>query len=202
MVRLPEIDEKILLQAMVETLVNRSLCIREDTPEGPQLIFPSYFKQDRPEIDDHPNVFVVYRFAGLLDEVYATLVVRLHYTNDFSKEQLWKYAADFKTFRDQRVDLQMTRISDTAGEIQVFFDNDVPIDTKVSFIKYIHEHLKKRAHDVTRVRFYICPYCDTPLENPKTIEKRIEMGHKDMTLRSLRKTGYAHRYDRGKICFR
>ncbi len=52
-------DEEILLRAIVETFVNRSLCIREDTPDGTKLVFPSYFKQERDEIKDHPEIFLL-----------------------------------------------------------------------------------------------------------------------------------------------
>ncbi|MCP4591244.1 MAG: DUF4365 domain-containing protein, partial [bacterium] len=50
----------------------------------------------------------------------------------------------------------------------------------MAFIKYIHEHLKRYAQDVTRVRSYICPYCDTPLENRRAIKKRLELGKTDI----------------------
>jgi hypothetical protein len=50
----------------------------------------------------------------------------------------------------------------------------------VMFIKYVHEHLLARAQDVTRVRLYVCPHCDTPLENRKAIEIRLKKGFKDI----------------------
>lgn len=33
--------------------------------------------------------------AGVLEELYATLVVKLHHTQAFETEELWRYAADF-----------------------------------------------------------------------------------------------------------
>ena len=44
-----------------------------------------------------PAVLVDYRFTGFLDEIYATLVVRLHHSDAFEQDELWRYAADFKT---------------------------------------------------------------------------------------------------------
>ncbi|MEA3323545.1 MAG: DUF4365 domain-containing protein [Euryarchaeota archaeon] len=180
MKRLNEADEKILLRAMLQTFINHSLCARIETEEGTQLVFPSYFKQDRPDIPEQPNVAVTYGFSGTLDEIYSTLVVRLHYTNDFKMRELWRYVADFTTHSGKRVGLQMTKKKDTAAEIQVYFEADMPDDTKVSFIKYIHEHLEKHAQDVTRMRSYVCPHCDTPLENRQAIKKRLAMGEKDI----------------------
>jgi GTPase SAR1 family protein/uncharacterized CHY-type Zn-finger protein len=173
-------DEEILLRAIVETFVNRSLCIREETPDGAKLVFPSYFKQEREEITDHPNVFVTYGFSGVLDEIYATLVVRLHYTNDFEKDQLWKYAADFKTLVGKRVGLQMHKKTEADAEITVYFEAGVDVNTQVSFIKYIHEHLLKKTKDVTRVRSYVCPHCNNPLKDREAIKWRVDNGHKDI----------------------
>lgn len=33
-----------------------------------------------------------YRFTGFLDELYATLVVRLHHSDAFQQDELWLYA--------------------------------------------------------------------------------------------------------------
>ncbi|MEA3281062.1 MAG: DUF4365 domain-containing protein [Euryarchaeota archaeon] len=180
MKRLNEADENVLLRAMLQTFIDRSLCVRVETEGGTQLVFPSYFKQDRPDIPEQPNVAVTYGFSGTLDEIYSTLVVRLHYTNDFEMRELWRYAADFTTHSGKRVGLQMTKKKDTAAEIQVYFEAGTYMDTKVSFIKYIHEHLEKHARDVTRMRSYVCPHCDTPLENRQAIKKRLAMGKKDI----------------------
>jgi WD40 repeat protein len=180
MERLDEADEKILLRAMLQTFLDRSLCLREETSKGTQLVFPSYFKKDRPDIPEHPNVLVTYGFIGMPEEVYTTLVVRLYYTHEFDKEQLWKDAADFKSAAEKRVGLQMPKKKDDTAEIKVYFEAGIPVDTRVSFIKYIHEHLQKRTKEVTRVRSYICPYCDTPLENRRAIKIRLEKGFKDI----------------------
>ena len=42
-------------------------------------------------------LLVSYHYSDFLDEIYATLVVRLHHTEPFHQDQLWRYAADFKT---------------------------------------------------------------------------------------------------------
>ncbi|HYH81809.1 MAG TPA: DUF4365 domain-containing protein, partial [Longimicrobium sp.] len=111
---------------------------------------------------------------------YTTLVVRLSYTEPFEVDQLWRYAADFKTLSGRRVGLLMTKTSGAAAEMKVHFEAGVPVDTQVSFIKYIHEHLKKKARNITRVRSYVCPHCNAPLENRMAIRKRLELGKTDI----------------------
>lgn len=38
---------------------------------------------------EYPGVLVNCRFTGFLEEVYATLVVRLHHTKPFQQVHLW-----------------------------------------------------------------------------------------------------------------
>lgn len=183
MQRLDEADEKILLRAMVQILLDRSLCIREQTTKGTMLVFPSYFRRDKPDQPKHPNVFVTYEFSGPLDDIYSTLVVRLNYSNIFKKDQLWKDAADFMTPEGKLVGLAMTKKPEGAAKIVVYFEADTPDDTKVTFIKYVHEHLLTKAQpreSVTRLRTYICPDCQRPLENSQAIQIRLELKKEDI----------------------
>jgi small GTP-binding protein len=180
MERLEATDEKILLRAMLQTFLDRSLCLEEETPEGTMLVFPSYFKRDRPELPGHPAVLTTYRFTGPIDEIYATLVVRLYYTNDFEKDQLWKNAADFTTLGGKQAGLLLVKKTDDTAELAVYFEPGVQEDTQVSFIKYIHEHLLKRSQTVERQRSYVCPYCHAQVEATEAVRIRLERGFKDI----------------------
>ena len=59
-----------------------------------------------------------YRFNGFLDDIYATLVVRLHHTKTFDQDELWRYAADFRTTTGKKLQLgvKLTRRAEGAGE--------------------------------------------------------------------------------------
>ncbi len=179
MARLNTSDEEILLPAMVQTFLDQSLCIREETPSGVQLVFPSQFNREL-EIPSHPYIFITYRFSGHLPTVYTTLVVRLSYSNSFEKKDLWKNAAEFHTPEGKTVGLVMKRIGEGVGEIKIFFDVGVPDDTRVIFIKYVHEHLLKRANNVEREREYFCPNCSTPVNDREIIKERIKIRKKDI----------------------
>ena len=47
--RLGADEERFVLLAMHQTLVERGLCLREHTGQGPLLVFPSYYRRERPE---------------------------------------------------------------------------------------------------------------------------------------------------------
>jgi small GTP-binding protein len=172
--RLEADEERFVLLAMHQTLVERGLCLREHTDEGPLLVFPSYYRRERPELVGHPAVLVSYRFNGFLDDIYATLVVQLHHTRPFQQDQLWRYAADFKTLTGKQLGMKLTRRAEGAGELEVYFDPTIAMEEKIIFSKYVHEHLLQKAHEVVRLRHYVCPHCGTPVGNREVAMKRLE----------------------------
>ena len=157
MPRLAGDGERFVLLAMHQTLVERGLCLREP-----------------PDLVGHPAVLVSYRFNGFLDDIYATLVVRLHHTKPFEQDQLWRYAADFKTLTGKQLGVKLTRRAEGAGELEVYFDPAIPVEEKIIFSKYVHEHLLQKARDVVRLCHYVCPYCGTPVSNREVAMRRLD----------------------------
>jgi hypothetical protein len=178
--RLPTDEERFVLLAMHQTLVERGLCLREHTDTGPLLIFPSYYRRERPELVGHPAVLVSYRFNGFLDDIYATLVVRLLHTRPFQQDQLWRYAADFKTLTGKQLGVKLTRRAEGAGELEVYFDQGIPVEEKIIFSRYVHEHLLQKGQEVVRLRHYVCRHCGTPVGNREVAMKKLEEGKKDI----------------------
>jgi small GTP-binding protein len=166
-------DERFVLLAMHQTLVERGLCLRQPTPKGNLLVFPSYYRRERPEQVKSPAVLVNYRFTGFLDEIYATLVVRLHHSDAFEQDQLWRFAADFKTKTGKRLGIKLRRSAPGVGDLDVYFDPLISDGEKIIFSKYVHEHLLHHARDVERLRHYACPHCGTPVGNREEAMERL-----------------------------
>ena len=97
-------------------------------------------------------MLVSYRFNGFLDDIYATLVAQLHHTRPFQQDQLWRYAADFKTLTGKQLGVKLTRQAEGAGELEVYFDPTIAVGEKIIFSKYVHEHLLQKAREVVRLR--------------------------------------------------
>ena len=198
--RLPPREEAIVLRAMHQTLVDHGFCLTQETDAGPLLVFPSYFNRERRDQIDHPRIFGTFRFSGALEELYATLVVKLHHTRIFETEELWRYAADFRVVGDSRgslrepnaviaersatmVGLKMRKLGEGDAEIIAYCDPAVAVESKVTFIQYIHEHLKRYDPDVTLVRHYVCrnPQCGEALSDVKAILRAREKGKTELT---------------------
>jgi small GTP-binding protein len=154
--RLPADDEAVVLRTLHETFVSRAWCLRQSVESKVLLTFPSYFRRERPTQPGHPNVLVTYRFSGHIEDLYATLVVRLHHTEAFDADQLWKDAADFKTQTGQSLGLKLTREAEGAARLEVYFNPNVDENSRVVFLRYVHNHLSEHAQDVMRLRHYCC----------------------------------------------
>jgi len=173
--RLPRPDEELLLRAMVETFLDHSLCIAENTGEGRQLVFPSQYRRER-DIPHEPDVFVSYTFHGEWQTVWTTLVVRLWYSNEFEHWELWRNAAEFQSSRGHLLGLKIeNRQGEGQATISLFFDVATPDELKVIFIEYVHRHLAKYASDVTRDRRYVCR-CRKPVMDLEAVRERMKDG--------------------------
>ncbi len=178
--RLGRADEDLLLRAMVQTLLDKSLCIAENTADGKQLIFPSQYRRERP-ITEHPDVYVSYSFSGELATVYTTLVVRLWYSREFENKELWKDAAELVTSKGHTAGLVMEKTGEGEATLSVFFDPKVPDELKVVLIGYVHQHLRRFAQDVVRDRRYVCPDCGEPVTNLEAVRRRLKLGKEHVT---------------------
>src|SRR5262249_28593352 len=150
--RLPREDEAVVLRTVLETLVSRAWCLRQPCDGSALLTFPSYFRRERKEQPAHPSVLVTYRFDGPADEIYATLVVRLHHTAAFESTDLLRSAADFRTQVGQKLGFTMKRESEGTSVLEVYFEPAVDGNSRVLLLRYVHDHLVQHGKNVLRLR--------------------------------------------------
>jgi WD40 repeat protein len=165
-------DEELLLRALVQTFLDHSLCIAEDTPHGRQLVFPSQYRRER-DTPKNPNIFVSYTFSGEWQTVWTTLVVRLWYSQEFAHRELWRNAAEFASAKGHTLGLLIRKEGDGVATISLYFDVEVPDELKVLFIEYVHRHLARYACEVARDRRYLCPECRKPVMDLDAVRKRL-----------------------------
>jgi small GTP-binding protein len=179
MKRLHPAEERVVLGEMERQLEQRGLCIRQ----GDKLVFPSHCGRDRPAVEKHPSVFVSYAVKGYLDDLYATLVVKLADSESFHLNELWRDAADFVTLAgDHHMGIKLTRASGSDGDISVYFGEGVKEGEQVIFANYIHAHLLSHCEKAQRLRYYVCPHCQTPKGNPDVLMKKLLAKKKDATV--------------------
>jgi small GTP-binding protein len=167
-------DEELLLRVLVQTFLDHSLCIAEDTSQGRYLVFPSQLRREKP-MPHEPDIFVSYTFSGDWQTIWATLLVRLWYSQEFRHRELWRNAAEFESPQGHRLGL---KIDHSQGEgvatIDLYFDRAVPDDVKALFIEYVNRHLAKFGSEVSRIRRYACPHCGNFVRDLDAVRKRLD----------------------------
>ncbi|MES2709928.1 MAG: TIR domain-containing protein [Verrucomicrobiota bacterium] len=170
MKRLLPPEERVVLGEMERQLEQRGLCLRQ----GDKLVFPSHCGRDRPAVLKHPSVFVSYAVKGFLDDIHATLVVKLADSESFQLKELWRDAADFTTLAgEHHMGVKLTRRSGSEGDISVYFGQGVSPEEQVIFANYIHKHLEGSCESAERLRHYVCPKCHEPKGNPEQLMKKL-----------------------------
>lgn len=154
--RLTRDDETVVLRTLLETFVSRAWCLRQPSGDSAILTFPSYFRREPREQSNDPNVLVTYRFDGPAHDIYATLVVRLHHTMAFQSTDLWSSAADFTTQTGAKLGFSLEREAEGSSRLAINCALDVDDNSRVLFLRYVHDHLLQYAQNVVRLRHYSC----------------------------------------------
>ncbi len=171
--RLKRPDEELLLRALVQTFLDHSLCIAEETPQGRHLVFPSQYRREK-DLPRDPDIFVSYSFSGEWQTVWTTLVVRLWYSQEFEHRELWRNAAEFASGKGHTLGLKIDNKQGAGtATISLYFDVQVEDVLKAIFIEYVHRHLARYASEVSRDRRYVCPKCGTPVKDLDAVRKRL-----------------------------
>jgi hypothetical protein len=138
-----ERQERLLVLATLEELLHRELVLREPTGGGVQLVFPSAYRRDLPASETPKGDGVIFRFEGPVENVYATLIVRLTRSNRFTRAETWQSAARFAADAGECTVI-LTFDGEGKGELWIGYDG-VPDTPRHEFERFVHAHLDRRA---------------------------------------------------------
>ena len=173
-VRLTPPDEDLLLRSIIHLLIEKNICIAEDTSSGKLLIFPSQYRKEN-KIKDYPATIVTYSFFGEIQTLYSTLVVRLWYGGEFDNKELWANAAEFSTSKGDTIGLMLEKDNEGNALIRIFCEPNISDELKIIFRGYVHNHLLKYAYNIKRQRQYVCE-CGKPVVDLDIAHKRLNRG--------------------------
>lgn len=158
------LQEKLLLIAMAENLIQHEIALREKVNDGLYLVFPSQSTRDSPDLQNPEGKAVTYRFKGPILNIYATLAVRLAHTEAFKKRDLWKNAITYTAKAGGICGISLINIEEGYGELILFFDREASEETRFIFEEYIKGHLNRRGEpgSIQSYRIFECPECRIP----------------------------------------
>ena len=169
-------DEELLLRALVQTFLDHSLCIAEDTPHGRHLVFPSQYRREK-DIPREPGhlrlLHLQRRVADGLDHAGGAPLVQPGVRAPRAVAQRGGVRIQQRATLGLKIDNQQ---GEGEATISLFFDVKMPDELKVIFIEYVHRHLAKYGCEVTRDRRYVCPKCGKPVKDLDEVRERLAAG--------------------------
>jgi WD40 repeat protein len=159
MEKVAEAERAILLDSAAALFLEHNVCFREtDLLGAAYLVFPELINLKRPIDDDGTPVEdgVAYTASGAVENVYASLVVLMGYTQTFTRTNQWKNHARYEVGRGQVCGFRLE--TERAGELDfvLYFGTDTPAPVRTLFQSLFENFLARRNLTVRRFEPVAC----------------------------------------------
>lgn len=173
--------ERLLLTATVEEVLRHEVALREHSDEGPYLVFPTQSRREAPSLEGTYRPWLSIAFEGPVQNVYATLVVRLAHSGLFERDQTYLNAATF-TAENTSVGVSVVEAEEGVGVLHLFGSDDPTDSVSRWFADYVIAHVRRRAvADSVRVNDEIsCSGCGLPI-TPEIVDAARARGRTKIT---------------------
>jgi small GTP-binding protein len=147
-------ERAILLDSAAALFLEHNVCFRESDLLGTAyLVFPELINLKRPIEDDGQSVEdgVAYTASGAVENVYASLVVLMGYTQTFTRTNQWRNHARYEVGRGQVCGFRLE--AERSGELDfvLYFATDTPVPVRMLFQSLFENFLAR--HNLTVRRF-------------------------------------------------
>lgn len=164
--RLPELDEllpaerEVLLDAAAVMFLEHSVCFRETDPLSSRayLVFPELINLRKPALDDERPVEdgVAYTVIGAVQNVYASLVVLLGYTSQFTRTNQWRSQARYEVGDGLVCGFRLEAERDGELDLVLYFGAEVGAPIRTLFQSLFESFLARRDLTVRRYEPVSC----------------------------------------------
>jgi small GTP-binding protein len=158
--KLGEAERDILLDSAAVLFLEHNICFRETDPHNAHtyLVFPELINLKRPLEDDGKPVEdgVSYTASGAVENVYASLVVLMGYTQTFTRTNQWQNHARYEVGNGQVCGFRL--VEERAGEqdFVLYFGTDTAAPVRMLFQSLFENFLARRNLTVRRLEPVYC----------------------------------------------
>jgi WD40 repeat protein len=136
--------ERLLLAATVEEVLRHEIALREHSEEGPYLVFPTQARAEAPPLEAPDRIWLTISFEGPVQNIYATLVVRLAHSGLFARVATYRDATTFRA-RGSVMGMSIAEPSEGRGELRLFTQGPGDATAEAWFSDYVIAHVRRRA---------------------------------------------------------
>jgi len=158
--KLSDTERAILLDSAAVLFLEHNVCFRETDPLHGRayLVFPELMNLKRPAEDDAKPVEdgVAYSVSGAVENVYASLVVLMGYTQTFTRTNQWRNHARYEVGNGQVCGFRLEE--ERAGELDfvLYFGADTDGPVRMLFQSLFENFLARRNLTVRRFEPAAC----------------------------------------------
>ncbi|MCH8960595.1 MAG: hypothetical protein IH820_04545, partial [Bacteroidetes bacterium] len=154
---LSEDERDILLDAATVLFLKRNICFRETFNEQTFLVFPSLINEKRPATDALESIEdASYRVSGAVENVYASLVVLLGYTNTFTRHNQWQNQAQYTLGKGEICGFEQSDYRDGEIELVLYYARNTPGSVQLLFQGLFERFLLRRELEIVRFQPVVC----------------------------------------------
>lgn len=172
-------ERNALLDSAALLFLNHNVCFRESDPLRDQsyLVFPGLINLKKPTLDSEQSTedSVAYTVSGSVENVYASLVVLLGYTRQFTRTNQWHNHARYEIGSNLVCGFRME--TEQAGELDfvLYFGENVGGPVRTLFQGLFESFLARRNVNVLRYDSVACTKCQTALDR-SVVRKKLRDG--------------------------
>lgn len=160
--KLNKAEKDILIDSVAVLFLDHNICFRETDPLNGRayLVFPELINLKKPLIGDDVLVEdgVAYTVSGAVENVYASLVVLMGYTQNFTRTNQWQNHASYEVGKDRVSVCGFRMEEERAGELDfvLYFGTNTPTSVKMLFQGLFENFLARRKLTVQRIEPVMC----------------------------------------------
>lgn len=158
--KLTDIEKDILLDSVAVLFLEHNICFRETNPLNNRayLVFPELINMKKPLIGDDTPIEdgMAYTVNGAVENVYASLVVLMGYTQNFTRTNQWQNHARYEVGTGHVCGFRLE--DERAGELDfvLYFGVNTPDSVKMLFQGLFENFLARRNLTVQRIEPVLC----------------------------------------------
>jgi small GTP-binding protein len=174
---LPADERDILLDAATLLFLKHNICFRETDPFGGKvyLVFPALINLKKPLLEDEETEDgTAYIVRGVVENVYASLVVLFGYTHVFTRTNQWRNQARYEVGDGLICGFRLDAESEGELNLVLYFGTNVGQPVRTLFRGLFESFLARRNLNVLRYEPVVCPNGHTI--NREVVRFRLSQG--------------------------
>ncbi len=152
-------DRDILIDSAAALFLKHNVCFRETDPLNGRsyLVFPELINLKKPLLDEEPGEdSVAYTVSGAVQNVYASLVVLLGYTEKFTRTNQWHNHARYEVEGGRACGFRLEGEREGELDLVLYFGRTVGTTIRTVFQGLFESFLGRRNLTVLRFDPVIC----------------------------------------------